>query len=209
MSITTGGMREIYEAVKNDELDCAIISYQSALCQNMHWVGLRDDPLLAILPADFQLDGGAFPVELFDGREFLMPSDDFELDIMPALTAAGTRVNPEFRYTGLDDAAIVSMVAHGLGVSILSELVMEGISDRVVSIPVEPAASRRLGIVVSEHLQSDRSIKSFVRCAQKAPWQGAELIFSLPLLTNAGTDEAARTGKQNLFHGTCSFLEKV
>ena len=159
-------MREIYEAVKNDELDCAIISYQSALCQNMHWVGLRDDPLLAILPADFQLDGGAFPVELFDGREFLMPSDDFELDIMPALTAAGTRVNPEFRYTGLDDAAIVSMVAHGLGVSILSELVMEGISDRVVSIPVEPAASRRLGIVVSEHLQSDRSIKSFVRCAQ-------------------------------------------
>ena len=50
---------------------------------------------------------------------------------------------------------------------------------------------------------------SFVRCAQKAPWQGAELIFSLPLLTNAGTDEAARTGKQNLFHGTCSFLEKV
>ena len=54
VSITTGGMREIYEAVKNDELDCAIISYQSALCQNMHWVGLRDDPLLAILPADFQ-----------------------------------------------------------------------------------------------------------------------------------------------------------
>lgn len=166
VSITTGGMRDIYEAVKNDELDCAIISYQSALCQNMHWVGLRDDPLLAILPADFQLDGGAFPVELFDGREFLMPSDDFELDIMPALTAAGTRVNPEFRYTGLDDAAIVSMVAHGLGVSILSELVMEGISGRVVSIPIEPAASRRLGIVVSEHLQSDRSIKSFVRCAQ-------------------------------------------
>ena len=89
VSITTGGMRDIYAAVKNDELDCAIISYQESLCQGMKWVALRDDPLLAILPADFELDGGSFPVKLFEGREFLMPADDFELDILPVLDNGG------------------------------------------------------------------------------------------------------------------------
>lgn len=166
VSIRTGSMREIYDAVKNDELDCAIVSYQVSLCQSMRWIKLRDDPLLAVLPADFQLEGASFPVELFDGREFFMPADDFELDIMPVLTSGGMRINPEFRYTGLDDAAITSMVSHGLGVSLLSELVMEGISDRVLAIPLEPAACRRLGIVVSEHQQNDKSIKSFIHCAR-------------------------------------------
>ena len=166
VSITTGGMRDIYAAVKNDELDCAIISYQESLCQGMKWVALRDDPLLAILPADFELDGGSFPVKLFEGREFLMPADDFELDILPVLDNGGKKVTPEFRYTGLDDAAIVSMAAHGLGVSMLSELVMDGISDKVLAIPLSPPAFRRLGLAVSEHLQNDRSIISFVQCAQ-------------------------------------------
>lgn len=165
--IKTGSMQDGYNAVKNDELDCAIVSYQPSLCQGMSWVALHDDPLLAILPADFQLDGGAFPVELFDGREFLVPSDGMEMDIMPALSAGGARTNPEFRYTGLDDASIVSMVAHGLGVSVLSELIMDGISDRVLAIPLAPPACRSLGIVINDHKQNDRSIKSFVRCAQE------------------------------------------
>ena len=165
--IKTGSMQDGYNAVKNDELDCAIVSYQPSLCQGMSWVELHDDPLLAILPADFQLDSGAFPVELFDGREFLVPSDGMDMDIIPALSAGGARVNPEFRYTGLDDASIVSMAAHGLGVSVLSELIMDGISDRVLAIPLAPPAFRRLGIVINERKLNDRSIKSFVRCAQE------------------------------------------
>ena len=89
-----------------------------------------------------------------------------EIDV--SITTGGMRekVTPEFRYTGLDDAAIVSMAAHGLGVSMLSELVMDGISDKVLAIPLSPPAFRRLGLAVSEHLQNDRSIKSFVQCAQ-------------------------------------------
>lgn len=167
VSIKTGSMQHGYSAVKNDELDCAIVSYQPSLCQGMSWVELHDDPLLAILPADFHLDGGAFPVELFDGREFLVPSDGMDMDIIPALSAGGAHVNPEYRYTGLDDASIVSMAAHGLGVSVLSELIMDGMNDRVLAIPLAPPAYRRLGIVINERKLNDRSIKRFVHCAQE------------------------------------------
>lgn len=166
VTIQTGSMQEVYSAVRNEELDCAIVSYQPSLCQNMDWIDLHDDALLAILPADVQLNGGEYPVELFDGREFLMPSDGQELDIMPVLTTNGIRVNPEIHYTGLDDASIASMVAHGLGVSVLSKLIMDGISDRVLAIPLAPAASRHLGIVVNGNRRNDHSIKSFIICAQ-------------------------------------------
>lgn len=168
VSISTGGMRDIYDGVQRDELDCGIVSYQPTLIQGLHWVALHDDPLLAILPMDAALTGGAFEVENFEGSEFLMPADDFELDILPVLAQGQghERIMPEFRYTGLDDAAIVSMTAHGLGVSVLSELVMDGISDKVEAVPLTPPAFRRLGIVVGEHLQNDKNIKSFVLCAR-------------------------------------------
>ncbi len=166
VTIRTGSMQEVYNAVRNEELDCAIVSYQPSLCQGMDWIDLHDDALLAILPADVELNGGEYPVELFDGREFLMPSDGQELDIMPALSANGMRVNPEIHYTGLDDASIASMVAHGLGVSVLSKLIMDGISDHVLAIPLAPAACRHLGIVVNANRRNEHSIKSFITCAQ-------------------------------------------
>ncbi len=164
--ITTGSMQDGYNAVRNDELDCAIVSYQPSLCQGMNWVDLHDDPLLAILPADVELVGGAFPVEMFDGREFLMPSDGQELDIMPVLSSHTHHINPHFRYTGLDDASIASMVAHELGVSVLSKLIMDGISEHVLALPLAPAACRHLGIVVNGARQNEHTIKSFISCAQ-------------------------------------------
>lgn len=168
VSISTGGMRDIYDAVRRGELDCGVVSYQPSLIQGIHWVALHDDPLLAILPTGTALSDGAFAVENFEGSEFLMPADDFELDILPVLDQGQghERITPEFRYTGLDDAAIVSMAAHGLGVSVLSELVMDGISDKVEAVPLTPPAFRRLGIVVGEHLQSDKNIKSLILCAR-------------------------------------------
>ena len=59
------------------------------------------------------------------------------------------------------------MAAHGLGVSVLSELIMDGMNDRVLAIPLAPPAYRRLGIVINERKLNDRSIKRFVHCAQE------------------------------------------
>ena len=58
------------------------------------------------------------------------------------------------------------MVAHGLGVSILSELIMQNISNSVRVLPLDPPASRKLGIAMSERQQYDKNIKRFIRCAK-------------------------------------------
>ena len=95
-----------------------------------------------------------------------MPSDGFDMDITPLLGRVLGKQLPRIRYTNLSDSAIVSMVEHNLGVSLLSELIMQDIHASVHALPLDPPASRKLGIAVSERHQNDKVIRRFIRCAQ-------------------------------------------
>jgi len=165
VSISIDGIANSYDAVKNDRLDCAIVSYQSAFMRGLSWLPLRNDALVAILPGDFK--GSFFPVENFSGKEFLMPAYGFEMDIDPVFHSTAATVQPRISYTNLDDPAIVSMVQHGLGVSILSELVMQNMHKEVVSVPLDPPAFRQLGIIVNERRINDKRIRRFTECAKQ------------------------------------------
>ena len=100
------------------------------------------------------------------GQEFLMPSAGFEADITPIFGQSMDKVAARVRYTNLDDAAIVSMVEHKLGVSILSELVVQDMNYHVRVLPLDPPCSRHLGIAMAERRRGDHNIQRFVRCAQ-------------------------------------------
>ena len=113
---------KLYSNVKDGSLDCAIVSLQEELLKDLEWIPLHSDELLAVIPEDVDYDGKDFPIELFDDAEFLMPTGGFDMDILPALNGGGHQTRAILRYTNLDDAAIISMVSHNLGYSILSEL---------------------------------------------------------------------------------------
>ena len=163
--IDVGGIPDIYEKLKSDQLDCAIVSYQEALCQGLNYIHLADDPLVAIVPeTDDHL--GYFPIADFAEQEFLMPSDGFDMDILPLFNHFMGKEQPRIRYTNLSDSAIVSMVEHNLGISLLSHLIMEDIHSSVQALPLDPPAFRRLGIAAGERQQNDKVIRRFVRCAQ-------------------------------------------
>ena len=165
--MAVGGIPDIYEKLRGDALDCAIVSYSEPHCQGLHYIPLRDDPLVAVLPGAYQPEARTFPVSGFSGVEFLMPSGGFEADITPVFGQRVEKVASRVRYTNLDDAAIVSMVEHKLGVSILTELVMRDMPYNVRALPLDPPASRHLGIAMAEHRSSERKIQRFVDCAQR------------------------------------------
>ncbi len=165
--MAVGGIPDIYEKLHNDSLDCAIVSYSEARCQGLHFLPLRDDPLVAVLPGVYKPEATCFPATGFFGQEFLMPSAGFEADITPIFGQSMERVAARVRYTNLDDAAIISMVEHKLGVSILSELVVQDMPYNVRVLPLDPPASRHLGIAMAERRSGDRKILRFVHCAQR------------------------------------------
>ncbi len=167
VSMYVGGIPDLYEKLRDDSLDCAIVSFSETHCQSLSYIPLQDDPLVAILPGAYKANATAFPVAGFVGQEFLMPSAGFEEDITPIFGKRVDRVAARVRYTNLDDAAIVSMVEHRLGVSILSELVMRDMPYNVRALPLDPPAFRHLGIAMTVHRREDRSIQRFVQCAQQ------------------------------------------
>ena len=160
-------VEQAYAAVKNASIDCAIASYAQSMISGMDWVHLRDDPLMAILPANFGFNGSAYPIEDFKGQEFMMPSGGFELDVAPLLASVGSDSTPLIRYSNLDDASLVSMVAHGLGVTVLSELVMENIFETVTAVPISPYACRQLGIIFNKSRKTDRNVSLLIDCAKR------------------------------------------
>ncbi len=166
VELYVGGVPDIYAMLKDDRLDCAIVSFHEDLAQGLHFTPLRDDTLVAVLPAGYPLEGDSFPIDAFTGKEFLMPAAGFDATINPIFPQGLDRVASRVQRTNLDDAAIVSMVEHGLGLSILSELIMYDMPYDVRTAPLSPAVSRWLGLAMSERRTGDRNIRRFVKCAQ-------------------------------------------
>ncbi len=162
-SISVGSIKQMYESVKREELDCAFVSGHPALLKGLSWYPLHVDELLAVLPPDDLFEGEVFPIKGFSGRDFLMPSLGFDMDIDPLFAAAEPPVTPRTRYTNMDDAALISMVEHGLGLTILSRLILQDGASNIKALPLEPQGFRSLGLVISAKRQSEHILRGFVR----------------------------------------------
>ena len=90
--------------------------------------------------------GGDGNVTHFNGTKFLMPGLGFDDDISAVFSQYN--VHPFVTPTYVDDPAIISMVEHGLGISMLSELILAGKSDGVKALPIVPTVSRTLAMAV-------------------------------------------------------------
>ena len=163
VDIQMGSVEEVYRWVREDKADMCFASRQEG--QTLEWTYLRNDRLVAILPPDYDMQGReTFPVYGFDGQEFLMPSMGFDLDIMRVLNRHG--VMPLVRTTQVSDSVIISMVEHGLGVSILSELVIKGRKDNVQAVPMDPPAVRELGIAARPRKELRPLARKFIAAAR-------------------------------------------
>ena len=165
VDIRMGSVDEMYRWLQEGKVDLSFASRQDR--GQYSWVPLWDDPLLAILPVDYPVESGSrFPVSGFDGKEFLMPSLGFDQDILSVFEAHG--VHPDIRNnTSVEDAAIVSMVEHGLGVSILSELVLQGLRMNVRTLPLDPPACRHIGIAVAAREETTAVVGQFIAYSKR------------------------------------------
>ena len=166
VSLIMDGLVELYSAVRDDQLDCIMTSYDESLAQGFGWIPLWEDELVAVLPESFPLEGDVMPVERFDESQFLMPSQGADTYILPIFAASPRKIGPHIITTNLDDESIVSMVEHGLGVSLLSRLVVKGMNYQVKIVPISPKYIRSLGIIVSEKHMHDKNIRRLISCSQ-------------------------------------------
>lgn len=152
---------EPFELLESGQTDMIFASRQQYDC--CKWTPLYDERMYAILPRDYPLNGRShFPVEEFAGQEFLMPYGRFDIDVRAALEPMG--IKPNIQICKVDDETVIRMVGRGLGVSMMTELMIRGRTDDVLCVPVSPSAIRELGMGVHARRKMSENMQQLHDC---------------------------------------------
>ena len=154
-----GGNEDIIHWIENHEVDLGFLS--SCFNEDFEWIPLTEDPLLAVLPPDYMpSDTSVYPLESFNGKTFIISDLGTDIDVHRTLDAY--EIEPDIQYSAKDDSTIISMVACNLGISILPKLVLDHYDASVVTLPLEPYATRELGIALSSRKMASPATLKFI-----------------------------------------------
>ena len=163
---------EPFELLESGQSDVIFASRQNYACCD--WTPLYDEQMYAILPKDYPLaEDGVFPLEGFAGQEFLMPYGRFDIDVRAALDPLGVRLNAQS--CRVDDETVIRMVGRGLGVSMMTELMIRGRTDDVLCVPVRPAAIRELGMGTHIRKKETENIRKLKGCILEFIWEHTKI----------------------------------
>lgn len=146
VNIQTGTVTEIYGGLSEGRFDLCFVAKNPRY--DYKFLPLFEDRFYAVLPRDFPTASCEFSISSFNGTKFLMPGLGFDDDISAIF--AENNVKPFVTQTYVDDPAIISMVEHRIGVSMLSELILTGRQDDVRMLPITPAVARSIGIAMKQ-----------------------------------------------------------
>lgn len=162
--LENGDYYDVENWLKDGSADLGFVPLPGS--QGIPVLELYEDRLLAILAKDHPLAGlQKLPVSVVEKEKFISLLESSNHDARRVLDAAG--VTPNVTYTTKDDYAIIAMVAQGLGVSIMPELLLRGQSDRVAVLELDPPATRTIGLAVPELEAAPPYLKEFVTFVQE------------------------------------------
>ena len=125
---------------------------------------LGHDELVAVIPENHPLANcDTFPVKALCDEPFLLlekGENGAKAEILKIFEE--NNLSPQIKLTILDDYAIMSMVESGLGISILSQLIMKRIPYRIVAKPLDVRAFRTIGIALKDKKTASLAVKRFL-----------------------------------------------
>ncbi len=165
IEIKEGGSDEISSWISESAVDVGFLSERHD--KKISFIPLFEDPLTAVLPLDYDTSklNGRFPIKDMDNKQFIMSSLGTEYDIHYAINESG--ITPITRFQSTDDHAIIAMVAEGLGLSILPDLISKGYSHIIKTMPLDPPFKRTLGIAFKNADELSPSACKFMEFAKE------------------------------------------
>ena len=94
-----------------------------------------------------------------------MPYGRFDIDVNAALSPK--KVKPLIRPCYVDDETVIRMVGKGLGISMMSELMIRGNTEDVYCVPVSPTCIREIGMGMKPGTEENGSIAKLRECVMQ------------------------------------------
>lgn len=163
IELLEGGTDDIVKWLSDSVADIGLVSKRHT--EELEWVSLYEDPLMAILPKSYAGSTDFYPILDMAAQPFIISAEGTDYDIHHALETSG--IKPHIHFSSKDDLAIVSMVANNLGISILPRLVIQGMDSAITALPLEPYYTRELGIAYRSQSNLSPAAKRFIEKVQE------------------------------------------
>lgn len=125
---------------------------------------LYRDPIVSIFAENDPLARlEKFPLSMLPELPYVALNEGVEDEITAILSQ--NRIEPDARFMESDDHAVIAMVEHGLGTSLMSRMMLQGFSRRIVAVPIDPPGHRDLGIACRSKELLSNAAAEFYRYA--------------------------------------------
>ena len=162
--LQVGGKEDVAAWLSAEQVDAAVCSRVNG--PKFSFVPIMRDRYYAVLPtSNPKARCDSMTVEDMRDETFIISSFGTDFDFENELASRGVHVKT--MKMPVDDPAILSLVSCGLGVSILSELLVEGSEAEVALIPLEPREERELGIALYNNPHPDKYLRDFIAMTKK------------------------------------------
>ena len=144
-------------------MDIGFLSHQEG--HHYQFLPVMDDELFAVLPKGHPLEEyDAIPMKKFSGAPFVTTEYAPGSDIYRILKEF--QLKPDIRFLSINEFSVLSMVEHGLGITILPGLLLRGHSGNFVKRRLEPRSFRRLGLGYSSYDDLSPASRIFLEYAK-------------------------------------------
>ena len=157
--ILLGDYTEIERWTLEGRVDCGLIPLP--VHESLETVFLERDQMMAVLPPDHPLaQAKEFPLEALENEPFMILEKGNGAEVDSILKQRG--VHPRVSFTTWDDYAIMAMVERGLGMSILTEMIMRRCPYNVVALPLDKPVYRDICLVFRGKDRSSLALQRFI-----------------------------------------------
>ena len=154
-----GDYSSIQEWIRTGAVDFGFVNPHAV--KGLETVVVKSGQFRAVVPAGHPLAAkAAVTLEALAGEPFLLVESGAYGEVEEAFAAAG--VTPNVRLRVHDDYSLLSMVEQGMGVSVLTELVLRKTAYNVSVLPLDPPVIRTLAIVTKDRCTLPLAARVFI-----------------------------------------------
>ncbi len=154
-----GDYTEIQDWVLNGSVDCGFLPLP--VDPSLEAIFLERDELMVVMPPDHPLASlDTFPVKELTNEPFMLLEKGAKAEVAEILEKNG--VSPRIRFTTWDDYAIMAMVEKGLGISILTEMILRRCPYNIVTKSLDKPAYRDIALVFRGQETSSAALRRFI-----------------------------------------------
>lgn len=158
LKLLNGDYHDVENWIEDGSIDIGFINVPSKL--DCEVTALMEDRLVAIVSKNSKFKNyPKFPLVECETEPFISLLESSDHDARRALDAAG--VKPNIKFYTKDDYAIIAMVEHDLGMSIMPELLLKGRKDDIISMPLVPESKRTIGLAVAASDKAGPAVRRF------------------------------------------------